>query len=63
MQMCAFLKEHMREVIDCLLRSLHGCPDSAVSWNRQDCNKQNMQRVQNTGSVGTGLYLNARTHM
>ena len=26
MQMCTCLKEHMREVIDCVLRSLHGLP-------------------------------------
>jgi len=26
MQMCARYKEHTREVIDCVLRSLHGLP-------------------------------------
>ena len=40
------------------------CPaGSAVSWNRQGCNWQSMQRVQNTSSFGTGLCLNARTQM
>jgi len=24
------------------------CPGSAVSWNRQDCNRQSIQQVQNT---------------
>jgi len=38
-------------------------PGSAVSWNRQDCNRQSMQRVQNTWSTGSGLCLNARTQM
>ena len=27
----------------------------SVSWNRQDCKRQNMQRVQNTWSIGIGL--------
>jgi len=52
----------MREVISCVLCAL--CmvyPDGAVSWNRQDCNMQTMQRVQNTWSIGTGLCQNART--
>ena len=31
------------------------CLGSAVNWNRQDCNRQSMQRVQNTWSTGTGL--------
>jgi len=31
------------------------CPGSAVSWNRQDCNRHSMQRVQNTWSLGTSL--------
>jgi len=52
----------MREVIDdvfcppCMV-----CPGSAVSWNRQDYNRQNMQRVKNTWSSGAGLCLNDRT--
>jgi len=56
MQRCASLKEHMRKVIDyvfcalCMVR-----PGKALSWNRQDCNRQSMQRVQNTWSIGTGL--------
>ena len=33
------------------------CPGSAVSWNRRHCNRQSMQRVQNTWSIGTGLCL------
>ena len=53
----------MREVIDCVLRSLHVYPGSAVSWNRQDCDRQSMQRVQNTWSIGTGLCLTVRTQM
>jgi len=35
----------------------------AVSWNRQDCNRQSIQRVQNTWPIGTGLFLNAGTQM
>jgi len=48
MQMCAGLKEHMREIIDyvfcahCMV-----CQGSAFSRNRHDCNRQSMQRVQN----------------
>jgi len=54
----------MREAIDCVLCALcMVCPGSAVSWNRQDCNRQSMQRVQKTCSVGTGLCLNARAQM
>jgi len=29
----------------------------------EDCNRQSMQRAQNTWSIGTGLRLNARTQM
>jgi len=39
------------------------CPGSAVSWNRQGCNRQIMQQVQKTWSTGTGLLLNALTQM
>jgi len=35
------------------------CLGSPVSSNRQNCNRQSMQRVQNTWSIGTGLCLNA----
>ena len=61
MQMSACQKEHMREVIDYVFRALcMVCPGSAVSWNRQDCNRQSMQRVQNTWSVGTNsLFLDS----
>jgi len=24
------------------------CPGTAISWNRQDCKRQSMERVQNT---------------
>jgi len=48
MQMCADLKEHMRRVIDCVFCALcMVCQGSAFSRNRQDCNRQSMQRVQN----------------
>jgi len=48
MHMCAGLKEHMREVIDYVIWALcMVCLGSAVGWNRQDCNRQSMQRVQN----------------
>jgi len=30
-------------------------PGSALRWNRQGCNRQSMQRVQNTLSIGTDL--------
>jgi len=34
----------MRKVIDYVFCALcMVCPGSAVSWNRQDCNKQSMQ--------------------
>ena len=33
------------------------------SWNRQDCNRQSTQRVQNTWLIVTGWCLNARTQM
>jgi len=32
------------------------CLGSAVSWNRQYCNRQSMQRVQNDWSIATGLF-------
>ena len=64
MQMCACLKEHMREIIDYMFCTLcKVCPGSTVSWYYQDCNRQNMPRVQNTWSIGTGPRLNARTQM
>ena len=64
MQMCACLKEHMREAIDYVFCALCVvCSGSTVSWNRPDSNRQGMQRVQNTWSIGTGLCLNARTQM
>jgi len=48
MQMCACLKEHM--TVHCVLCALFMVyPGSAVFWNRQDCNRQNMQRVQMLG--------------
>jgi len=53
-----------REVIDYVFCAF--CmifPDSAVSWNHQDRNRQSMQRVQNAWSIGTGLCSNARTQM
>jgi len=41
------LKEHMRvDYVFCALCMV--CPGSAVSWNRQGCNRPSMQRVQNT---------------
>jgi len=52
----------MRQVIDDVFCAL--CmvsPGSAVSWNRQDYNRQSMQRVKNTWSSGAGLCLNDRT--
>jgi len=58
------LKEHMREVIDYVFCAIcMVCPDSVVSWNHQDCNRQSMQGVQNTWSIGTSLSLNAWTQM
>jgi len=37
----------MREVIDYVFCGLFMvCPGSAVSWNRQDCNRQSLQRGQ-----------------
>jgi len=64
MQRWACLKEHVSEVIDFVFCALcMVCPDSAVSWNRRDCNRQSMKRVQNTWSFGIGLCLNTRTQM
>jgi len=54
----------MRGVIDYIFCAL--CmvsPGSALSWNCQGCNRQSMQRVQNTLSIGTGLCLNAMIQM
>jgi len=62
MQMYAYLKKHMRDVIEYVFCGLcMVCPGSAVSWNRQDCNRQSMQRAQNTWSIGTVLCLHPRT--
>jgi len=64
MQMCACWKEDVREVVDyafCALCLV--CPGTAVSWNRQDCNRQSMQRMQNTWSHGASLCSNGQIHM
>ena len=63
--MCAYQKEHMKEVIDCVSFALcMVCPGcAAVSWNCQDRNRQSMQRVQNTWSIETGLCLYTLTQM
>jgi len=62
MQMCACLKEHIIvNYVFCALCMVF--PGSVVSWNRQDYNRQSMQRVQNTWSIETGLLLNALTQM
>jgi len=54
----------MREVIDHVFCALcMVCLGKAISWHRQDCNRQSMQRVQNTGSIGTGLCQNTWTQM
>jgi len=54
----------MREVIDYVFYALcMVCPGSAVGWNREDCNRQSMQGVQNTWPIETGLCLNALTQM
>jgi len=46
--MCAFLKEYM--TVHCVFCArCMVCPGSAVRWNRQDCNRQSMQRVQTLG--------------
>jgi len=56
------MKEHMRvDYVFCAFSMV--CPGSAVSWNRKGCNRQSMQRVQNTCSIGTGLLLNFLTQM
>jgi len=58
---CVFAK-HMRvDYVFCALCMV--CSSSAVNWNRQDCNRQSMQGVQNTWSIGTGLWFNTRTQM
>jgi len=52
----------MRAVIDDVFCAPYMVsPGSAVSWNRQDYNRQSMQRVKNTWSSGAGLCLNFRT--
>jgi len=62
MKMSVCLKEHMRvDYVFCTICMVW--PGSAASWNRQDCNRQSIQRVQNTWSIGTGLCLNARARM
>jgi len=62
MKMCACLKEHMRgDYVFCALCMV--CLVSAVSWNCQYCNRQSIQRVQNTWSIGTGLCLNPRAQL
>jgi len=54
----------MREVIDYVFCALGiVCQGRVFSGHSQDCNRQSMQRVQNTWSIGTGLRLNARTQM
>jgi len=54
----------MREIINYVFCALcMVCLSSAVSPNRQNCNKQSMQRVQNTWSLGTDLCSNARIQM
>ena len=58
---CVFERTHESRL--CLLRSCMVCPGSAVSWNRQDCDRQSIQRMQNTWSIGTGLCLSARSRM
>ena len=61
--MCT-LEKRMREVIDCVFCAL--CMvflGRAVIWHRQDCNRQSMQRVQITWSIGTALCQNARTQI
>jgi len=60
MQMCVCLKEHIR-VDDVFCALCIVCLGSAVSWNRQGCNRQSIQWVQNTWSTGIGLLLNALT--
>jgi len=57
---CVFERTHESRLF-CALYMV--CLGSAVRWNRQDCNRQSMQRVQNTWSIPTGLCLNARTQM
>jgi len=57
-------KVKMREAAHCVFCALcMVCPGSPVSSNRQDCNRQSMQWVQNTWSIGTCLCLNARLQM
>ena len=62
--MCAGLKEHMREVINLVFRDLcMVCLGSAVSWNRQDCNRQSMQQVQNQARSQLGTLGRAKTFL
>jgi len=53
MQMCVLGKEDMREVVDSVFCALYSvCLGRAISWHRQDRNRQSMQRVQGTGKLG-----------
>jgi len=52
----------MRKVIHYVFCTLcMDCSGRAVSGNRQDCNRQSMQLVQNAWLLGNGLCLNAWT--
>ena len=54
----------MREVIDYVFCAIcMVCPGSVVSWNHQDCNRQSMQRVQNTCSVGISVFRRSNTNV
>ena len=62
MKMCSCSKEHMRvNYVFCALCMVW--PGRAASWNRQDFNRQSIQRVQNTWAIGTGLCLSARARI
>jgi len=64
MQMCAGLKEHIREVIDYVFCAFcMVCLGSAFSRNHQDCNRQSMQRVQNQGRSQLGTLGVARSFL
>jgi len=41
-----------KRVFFCDLRSLHGFPGQAISWNHQGCNRHSMQRMQTLGHLG-----------
>jgi len=45
MQMCACSKEHMREVIDCVLRCFHGLP-----WQRCQLESPKLQQAKHATS-------------